>query len=81
MTVYEASNTELKEFYICVSGATLSEIIREQCDRPPTAIAHWKKADGVFYSQVETFRDENAARSFLKEYRATLMRTGWRILT
>lgn len=81
MTVFEASNTELKEFFLCVSGASLSEVIKEQCDRPPTAIAHWKKADGVFYAQVETFPDEASAIAFLKEYRATLARTGWKVLT
>lgn len=80
MTVFEASNTELKEFYLCVSGASISEVIREQCDRPPTAIAHWQKAHGVFYAQVETFSDEGAARAFLKEYRSTLLRTGWKVL-
>lgn len=81
MTVFEASNTELKEFYLCVSDAALSEVIAEQCARPPAAIAHWKKDDGVFYAAVESFSDEAAARAFLKAYRATLQRTGWEILT
>jgi len=81
VTVFEASNTELKEFYLCVSGATLSEMIAEQCARPPAAIAHWKTTDGVFFAAVESFPDEAAARAFLKEYRVTLQRTGWEILT
>ncbi len=80
MTVFEASNTELKEFYVCASGASLSEVIKEQCDRPPAAVAHWKKTDGVFYAQVESFPDEAAAKAFLIEYRVTLLRTGWKVL-
>lgn len=81
MTVYEASNTERKEFYLCVSGKTLSEVIREQCERPPTAIAHWKPTDGVFYAQVEQFGSEAEALAFLQQYRGTVARTGWKVLT
>lgn len=81
MTVYEASNTELKEFYLCVSGKTLSEVIREQCDRPPSAIAHWKQPQGVFYAEVEQFASEAEAIAFLQQYRGTVARTGWKVLT
>jgi len=80
MTVFEASNTELKEFFLCVSEKSLSEIVIEHCERPPAVVAHWKKTDGVFYAEVEALQDEASATAFLKEYRGTLERTGWKVL-
>jgi len=80
VTVFEASNTELKEFFLCVSGATLSEVMKEHCDHPPATIAHWKKNQGVFYGEVESLPDERLAREFLEQYRGILARTGWKVL-
>lgn len=80
MTVFEVSNDELKEFYLCASALPLAELMREHCDRPPTAIAHWKKAQGVFYGEVQRFPDAAQASEFMGKYKEVLGRTGWKVL-
>lgn len=80
MTVFEISNSELKEFYLCVSDRAMGELMRGHCEQPPEAIAHWKKNQGVLYNEVEVLPDEKAAKAFLQQYRAVLARTGWKVL-
>ncbi len=80
VTVFEASNASLKEFYLFVSDAPMGVLMREHCDRPPAAIAHWRKGEAVFYAEVEAFADENSAREFMTKYFSVLARTGWKIL-
>ncbi|MDO8631904.1 MAG: hypothetical protein Q7R41_15570 [Phycisphaerales bacterium] len=81
MTVFEASNAELKEFYVCISGLTLPELMRVHGDRPPEAIAHWKLVRGVLYGIVEDFSNEAQANEFVEKYARVLRHTGWRVLT
>lgn len=80
VTVFELSNETLKEFYLCAAKATLSELIREHCDRPPAAISHWQKGQGIFYNEIETFADAPAADAFMIKYAGVIARTGWKIL-
>ncbi len=78
MTVFEVSNETLKEFYVCASAASLDELMREHCDRPPAMIAHWKKNQGVFYNEIETLPDAETP-AFMRKYAAVLERTGWKV--
>lgn len=80
MTVFEVSNEALKELYLCASALPLAGLMREHCDRPPEAIEHWKKNQGVFFSEVESLPDEAEARAFMEKYAAVTERTGWKIL-
>lgn len=80
MTVFEASNASLKEFYLFASDAPMPVIMREHCDRPPPAIAHWRKGESIFYAEVEKFADAPGAREFMGKYVAVLARTGWKVL-
>lgn len=80
VTVFEASNGSLKEFYLFASDTPMGDLMREHCDRPPAAIAHWKKGEAVFYAEVESFADAAAARDFMTKYVAVLARTGWKVL-
>ncbi len=80
MTVFEVSNETLKEFYLCASPATLSELIREQCDRPPAAIAHWQKGNHIFYTEIESFADLKNAQGFMGKYAGVIAGTGWKVL-
>lgn len=54
--------------------------MREHCARPPEAIKHWQKSQGVSYREVEKFPDEAQARAFMATYSAVLARTGWKVL-
>ncbi len=80
VTVFEVSNETLKEFYLCASPAPLSELIHEHCDRPPAAISHWQKGQGIFYNEIETFADAPAADAFMIQYAGVIARTGWKII-
>lgn len=80
MTVFEVSNDKLKEFYLCASALPLAELMREHCDRPPKAIAHWRKDHGVFYGVVEEFKGETDVKAFMGKYKEVLARTGWTVL-
>lgn len=79
MTVFEASNAELKEFYLCASVLTLAELMQVHCERPPEAIGHWRKSHGIFYGIVEDLPNEAQAREFIEKYAAVLRHTGWRV--
>jgi hypothetical protein len=80
VTVFEVSNDTLKEFYLCASPASLTELIREQCDRQPAAIAHWKKGQAIFYTEIESFPDLKNAEGFMAKYAVVIARTGWKVL-
>jgi len=54
--------------------------MRAHCALPPTAIAHWKRDQGVAYNELEAFPDEATAREFLARYAEVLRRTGWKVL-
>jgi hypothetical protein len=80
VTVFEASNDTLKEFYLFVSARSLGAVLRAHCARPPREIAHWRKSQAIFYAEVEIFPDEELAWEFLERYVGTLERTGWKVL-
>ncbi|MBI2387004.1 MAG: hypothetical protein HYV14_13510 [Elusimicrobia bacterium] len=80
MTVFEASNDTLKEFYLFISTQSLGTVVRAHCDRPPKKIAHWRKGQAIFYNEVEVLPDEAQAWEFLEKYVGTLERTGWKVL-
>jgi hypothetical protein len=80
MTVFEVSNTERKEFYLCASNQPLLALIREHCDHPPAAIAHWNKEEGVFYNEVDTVPVDADVKAFMEHYADVLVRTGWKVL-
>lgn len=80
MTVFEISNQALKEFYLCASERPMDELMRLHCDRPPAAIAHWGKDQGVYYAEVERFATKDLAGVFMENYREVLARTGWKVL-
>jgi hypothetical protein len=81
MTVFEISNTERKEFYLCASAKPLLSLMREHCDHPPAAIAHWKKDEGVFYNEVDTLPGFPDVEAFMTHYAEVLLRTGWTVLS
>lgn len=79
MTVFEASNDTLKEFYLFVSTGSVGAAMSAHCDRPPKAIAHWRKGQAIFYAEVEILPDEEQAWEFVEKYVGVLERTGWRV--
>lgn len=80
MTVFEASNDTLKEFYVFLSPRPLDAIAADHFTRPPKKIAHWKKGQPVFYEEVATLPDEAQAWEFIEKYVVILERTGWKVL-
>lgn len=80
MTVFEASNDTLREYYVFMARRALKDVMRADCDRPPTEIAHWRKGQAIYYHEVETLKDEAAAWEFIEKYVGTLERTGWTVL-
>lgn len=79
MTVFEASNDTLKEFYLFVSARPVDAVLRAHCDRPPKEIGHWRKGQAIFYAEVEILPDEELAWEFLEKYVGILERTGWKV--
>ena len=75
MTVFEISNEARREFYLCASASPVMALIREHCDRPPAAIAHWKKDEGVFYNEVDTLPPGTDVKAFMEHYAGVLART------
>lgn len=80
MTVFEASNDTLKEFYLFVAPRALGAVMSDHCRRPPREISHWRKGQTIFYAEVEIFPDEELAWEFLERYVGILERTGWTVL-
>lgn len=79
MTVFEASNDTLKEFYLFASTQPLNAVMRAHCGRPPKEIAHWRKGQAIFYVEVEILPDEAQAWEFLEKHVVILERTGWKV--
>lgn len=79
MTVFEASNDTLKEFYLFVSARSVDAVLRAHCARPPKEIAHWRRGQAIFYTEVEIFPDETRAWEFLEKYVGILELTGWKV--
>lgn len=80
MTVFEASNDTLKEFYLFVAPRALEAVMSDHCRRPPREIAHWRKGQAIFYTEVEVLPDVKLAWEFLEKYVGILERTGWKVL-
>jgi hypothetical protein len=80
VTVFEASNDTLREYYVFMSTSPLIEVIRGHCERPPKKIAHWRRGHSIYYIEVEILPDEETAWEFLERYVGTLERTGWTVL-
>lgn len=80
MTVFEASNDTLREYYVFMSPKPLIDVIRAQGARKPAKISHWRKSHEIHYSEAEIAPDEEAAWEFMERYVVTLELTGWTVL-
>lgn len=54
--------------------------MRAQCDLPPPEMASWKREDGVFYNELESFDELATVRAFAERYSEVLRRTGWKVV-
>lgn len=79
VTVFEASNDTLREFFVFMSTRPLEDVRTGHCARPPAKIAHWRKGQAIFYAEIEVLADEAAAWEFIEKYVSVIERTGWAV--
>lgn len=80
VTVFEAANGTLKEYYVFMSERPLIEVTRAHAARRPAKIAHWRKAHDIHYIKAAIVPDEERAWEFMERYVVTLERSGWTVL-
>lgn len=74
LTIYEVANETLCEFYLTSAPAGHGGAM-------PQAVAHWDFArHGIQCRVVESELRLEQARAFVKEYRATCERLGWKVV-
>ncbi|MBI5242412.1 MAG: hypothetical protein HY922_01855 [Elusimicrobia bacterium] len=82
VVVFEAVNDTLKEFYVGISilPLTADEIANQHKEKPPAAIAHWKREHQVWYRCVDAGLSAPDSQAFIYTYTDKISRPGWKAL-
>jgi hypothetical protein len=82
VVVFEAINDTLKEFYVGISflPLTADEIANQHKEKPPAAIAHWKKEHEVWYRCVDAGLAAPDSQAFVRSYADKIARPEWKAL-
>ncbi len=79
VTVFEAVNSTLKEFFIGTTTLTMNVGIARHQDTQPPEISHWKATQDINYRSVEFGLSAEDAEKFIAGYVRTLPR-GWKVI-
>lgn len=80
VTVFEAINETLKEFYIGTTTLAASELESLAQSVAFRANTHWEPGQKIDYRVVEEGLGLEEALAFIKSYAKTAMRTGWKVV-
>jgi len=82
VTIFEAINETLKEYYVGISTLPLTEneIASRHKENPPAAIASWQKDHKVWYRCVETGLPAMDSQTFVLCYAEKIAQLGWKVL-
>lgn len=80
VTAFEATNDTRKEIYLGTTSLLLSNLMKEHAETPPSAIAHWDRADRIRYRSIDYSMIKRDAASFLASYAKSRRIAGWKVL-
>jgi hypothetical protein len=81
VTVFEAVNGTLREFYIGTTTLPASELLNLAESVSFREDTHWDSSDLIEWRVVEEGLSREEALAFIQSYAKTTLRTGWKILT
>jgi hypothetical protein len=80
VTVFEAVNETLKEFYIGTTTLPAWELENLSQNVAFRKNTHWEQRQQIVYRVVEEGLSLDEALAFIKSYAKTALRTGWKVV-
>jgi hypothetical protein len=79
VSIVELINHTRKQVYVCSTMLFTSELLAKIKNDPPRELVEWSESDMIDYRTLEYGLPRRDARAFLKRYRASISREGWRV--